>query len=160
MNRKAINYSLDAGKDDGSCRMPEQLRIKGVELKLTKSTNESGVEWDSQGLPDCYIVLGMSGASYETEVVNDIPIGVTVVYEFQQDIVIPLDTMGTHFFVDFYVRDKDDNGSTTMASPSLYLSTTPSYKNIIGNEVDFRKRVPLGNYSLNGMSVIALLEWE
>jgi len=162
----ALNYSAEATKDDGSCQTAKYVRIKSVELKVLQSTDEDGIEWDSLGLPDCFIRVSTFGAGtiYETEVVNDVSTEDITVYTIEPNIVIPIDSLGEYEHLRFTVYDQDGSGNSKMAGAGLVLNNNPTYGDPLWGS-DFHKRIKLWNFSINGnnnshVSMIVVLEWE
>lgn len=157
-DKTAINYTIDANSDDGSCYHPKFLRIKNITLKVISNTNENGDEWDENGLPDCSIgIVGL----YESEVIDDVELLENVVFKVEPNILIPLDQSNNQF-IDFYVLENDTNSSTIMANPHIYLNEFPysGYSNI-HPYVYYNKLITLENNDLfKSVLITAEVEWE
>lgn len=170
-NPGALNYSVEATEDDGSCHVPTHVNVKSIEVRVLKSTDENGVEWDAQGLPDCRVWVhcnsSMGNWGHTTNEINDVKIGETAVFDLGDNVVIPLDSLDDYSGVSIHVDDIDAGTSNTvesMAAAYAQLGNKPEYgsKHYSGG---FRRRVELSNHSINGIfnqhvRILAVLEWE
>ena len=155
----ALNFSANAEKDDGSCYSWSQCQIKSVELTVISDTSENGVEWDNDGLPDCFININYTNytAVLETDVRNEVNIGEKVVYNLYPALIIYNSSSQTYWFS---VYDKDSTSSLLMGEANFKLPKIPVYANSTKPSTLFQKRIKLKNVSNNKLiSVTLVVEW-
>lgn len=161
-DNNALNYSIASKKDDGTCVFPKQLRIKSIELKLLSASNENGVEWDEDGLPDCFFKIynENTGLIYTTEIKSVDSLHKAIVYNIEPNIILPIDSIGTDFnMLRFVLEDDDMLFSNTMTECGYYLNSIPYHANSLHDDFDsFVKRLKLIAYE--NVSIILVREWE
>lgn len=156
----AFNFSADAEKDDGSCYSWSECYINSVELTVISDTSENGIEWDIDGLPDCFININYSNYTtiLETDVRNEVNIGEKIVYNLDPAMIIYNSSSQTYWFS---VYDKDSASSLLMGEANFKLPTIPEYTNSTYPSTSFQKRIKLKNVSNNKLiSVTLVVEWK
>lgn len=165
----ALNFSVEAQEDDGSCEKATMIILKSLELKVLKTVDDDGVEWDVNGLPDCFLRVNYNGVIYESEVENDVDTESIVVYKFEPNYVVYIDSITETAYPSFSfgVYDKDSTSNKLMASSSyvIFPQTIPAYNNNSLSYFFFYQRVKLANHSVNGnynhhVSMTVNFEWK
>lgn len=168
---EALNFTFEATVDDGTCNIPKFLRVKSIEVKVTETTDEDGVEWDASGLPECFIkISGIGFTTYESEIIQIVSTDEAAIFEINPNLLFPLDSI-----VDFQstcsitVYDDEGGSSNAMAAARIFLMPgDPSYEFAgigIHHLPRFYKRFKLANHSINSqynksVFITANLEWE
>ena len=164
-NPRALNYSTEAEKDDGSCKKPTKCILKGIDLQLLAPAGDSGVEWESGGLPDCFIEIrsNLDSVIATTPVKNDIPIGEIVHYSFEPALVFDIPELPMQNSFTVRIFEHDDTSDTQMAISVVY-NTDLHYNYSDYSGESFYRRRQLTNFWMGGCNeqvcMTAILEWE
>lgn len=114
----AKNYSSEASKNDGTCQYNPKVEVKSIDLVHISDTTVTGVLWDVNSAPDCFVQLidDQGALLHQTPTVTDVVSGATT-FTFSPEIEVEF--AGTTHFILF---DEDSSVADTMA----YFSISPS----------------------------------
>lgn len=161
----SINFSPEAKKDDGSCRKPARWTLTGIDLTLLTDSDEDGVQWDEQGLPDCFFTISAFGTTITSPVFNDVAVGEHIHYDLDPTVSILMEDLA-YAVVSIKLHDADPGGSVLMSGGTIsFLAAAPRYYSSPYGHT-FVNRLPLQNelsdngYHNSAVQMTAIIDWE